>query len=266
MAEFVLPFDLKPFEELDQFALLACQDYNLGNTNDWFGCFRGGLYGLRSRIKAVRKHYYEVHVWIPVPRVLADAEYHLATIFFHMDSAIECLTFALNALGNSVAAEEFRNVADEKALRLVKPLDLLGDPIKGVTPLLGYGKYFPSLQAHWQNHRTLIQKIADQHDVSKHRETIFEGGLLRDDAPLGFYEALGLGEDNQQRWIYQPMAKINLHPNPKSPRVTRTPIPVEEQVYLETLAESFCRFINESARLSLEDAQSTIVLPHRSFK
>ncbi len=41
-SNFVLDFDLHAFDELDQFALLACQRYNLGNDTDWFGTFRGG--------------------------------------------------------------------------------------------------------------------------------------------------------------------------------------------------------------------------------
>jgi hypothetical protein len=45
MSDFAVHFDSKPFESLDQLALLACQDYNLGGTGDWFGEFRGGLYG-----------------------------------------------------------------------------------------------------------------------------------------------------------------------------------------------------------------------------
>ncbi len=199
--DFILPFDLRPLEKLDQLALLASQDYNHGNSGNWFGCFRGGLHGIQARIWAAQKHYYEVHAWIPAPRIFAHAEYHLASIFFNMDSTIECMTFALNALGNCVAAADFRDVTDERALRRISPLDILGD--KGrkppVPPLPGYGKYFPSLQAHWQNCRTFIQLIADQHDVSKHRETIFQGGQLRDDAPSGFYESLGVASDDQRR-------------------------------------------------------------------
>src|SRR5438552_7832368 len=99
MNDYVLNFDVAPLEKLDQFALLASQDYNFGNATDWFGCFRGGLYGAYARLRAVQKHYFEVHAWLPVPRVLAHAEYHLSSIFFNMDSALECLAFAINALG-----------------------------------------------------------------------------------------------------------------------------------------------------------------------
>jgi hypothetical protein len=267
MADFLLLFDLRPCDRLDQFALLACQDYNLGNRGDWFGCFRGGLHGFYARIWAVRKHYYEVHAWIPAPRILADAEYHLASIFFNMDSAIECLTFAINAFGSSVAVSEFRDVTDERTLRLVSLLDILGDPSRTppIQPLPGHRKYFPRLQELWQNHRDLLKQIADQHDVSKHRETIFQGGQLRDDPPPGFYKALGVAEDHKRRWQYQPMAEIILHPSPKSPRVTRGSVPVADQIRLESTADAFCELINESARCVLADAQTTIIFPHQDF-
>ena len=126
MTSYVLTFDSTAWDELDEFALLACQDYNFGNASDWFGCFRGGFYGMRSRLRAIQQHYFKVHAWLPVPRILADAEYHLATALFHMDSAVECMTFALNALGNSVAPGAFRDVTDDKALRRILPVDILG--------------------------------------------------------------------------------------------------------------------------------------------
>lgn len=267
MSAFVLNFDGDALDLLDKFALLACQAYNYGNSTDWFGSFRGGLHGLYSRLNAVRRHYYEVHAWIPGPRVLADVEYHLAALFFNMDSAIECMTFALNALGNSVAVAEFRDVTDERSLRRIAPIDILGDENRTPpsTPLGGYAKYFPAFQSHWQNHRTLIQQIVDQHDVSKHRETIFQGGRVRDDAPAGFYKSMGVANDKDRKWQFQPMAEIILHPNPKSPRITRVPTPVAEQIHLEPLAKSFSDFMNESSKRALADARSNIHLTHDDF-
>src|SRR5215813_960072 len=50
MSDFAVHFDSEPFESLDQLALLACQDYNLGGESDWFGEFRGGLYGFYARL------------------------------------------------------------------------------------------------------------------------------------------------------------------------------------------------------------------------
>jgi hypothetical protein len=119
MIDFDLPFDLSNYKYLDQFALLACQSYNLGNSNDWFGNFRGGLYGFYARIYGLITHYKTVHAWLSSPRVPMEIEYHLASIFFSMDSAIECLTFAINALGFAAAPRAFRDVSNEKALKQI---------------------------------------------------------------------------------------------------------------------------------------------------
>ena len=66
MPEFSVQFDLAPFEELDQLALLARQDYNLGVAGTWFGEFRGGLYGFYARLYGVQQHYFAVHAWLPL--------------------------------------------------------------------------------------------------------------------------------------------------------------------------------------------------------
>jgi hypothetical protein len=58
LPDFSVQFDLSPFEALDQLALLARQDYNLGGAGDWFGEFRGGLYGFYARMYGVQRHYY----------------------------------------------------------------------------------------------------------------------------------------------------------------------------------------------------------------
>ena len=188
MPEFAIQFDPAPFEALDQLALLARQDYNLGGTGDWFGEFRGGLYGFYARLNGVQRHYFELHAWLPrVP----EAEYHLASIFFQMDSALECLTYALNAIGWVVRPVDFRDVTDGKELTRITPRDILGDATKTPPrpPLAGYQVVFPTLQGVWQNAAQLISRVRELHDVSKHRRTIFVGGKCRSDPPFGFYEA-----------------------------------------------------------------------------
>ena len=115
MTDFSLQFDSAPFEALDQLALLARQDYNLGGAGDWFGEFRGGLYGFYGRLHGVQIHYSEVHAWLPRARIPTDTEYQLTTILFQMDSALECLTFALNALGWAAQPVERRRRADRSS-------------------------------------------------------------------------------------------------------------------------------------------------------
>lgn len=267
MTKFDLPFDLSNYGLLDQIALLACQSYNLGNSGDWFGAFRGGLYGFHSRIHGLITHYLTVHEWLPTPRIPSETEYHLASIFFNMDSAVECLTFSLNALGYASAPSAFRDVCSEKALKQISPKDILGEPSATPPrhPISGYEDFFPKLQTHWQAHRKLLSIIIEQHDVSKHRETIFTGGMSRLDPPPGFYEALGIGDDPAARSMFWPMAEIILRNDPKAIRVGREPQEMIDSILLETVVPDFCNFINESGKYLLQDAQAHIKLTHSKF-
>ena len=260
--DYILRFDLSPLDALDNHALLACQPYNYGDSTGWFLSFRGGLIAVRLRVHAVRKHYLEVHSWTTEPRALADAEYHLASIFFNMDSALECLVFALNALGNAVEPSLFRDVTDAKSLRAVSPTDVCSQT---KVPLPGYIKYFPKFQKLWLTRLSLIDEIREQHDVSKHRETIFEGGQVQTDPPPGFYEVLGIAGDPMAQMRFQPMAEIILRPDPKAPNIARgTGSPTPNRL-LEDLAIEFVDLLNISAILAAEDAKANISLIHTSF-
>jgi hypothetical protein len=261
-------FDSTPFESLDQLSLLARQDYNLGGAGDWFGDFRGGLHGLYARLYGVQLHYSEVHAWLPRARIPTDTEYHLASILFQMDSALECLAFALNALGWAVLPGGFRDVTDAKKLKQINPLDILGDParIPPLAPQPGYAQLFPTLQGVWQAQARLIAQIRDLHDVSKHRRTVFVGGQARLDPPAGFYEALGIPEDPSRRALLWPMAEIILMHDPKLPAVQRTPKPVEQGELLEDLVPSFAELINHSAAAALADAQANLPLKEKQFR
>ncbi len=106
-----LNINISVCEDLDQYALLARQDYNLGKKNDWFGYFRGGLYGFYARIYGVRLHYKDIYSW--KFEVHHPVEYNLSSILFNMDSAIECFVFCLNALGYAALPSSFRNVGDD---------------------------------------------------------------------------------------------------------------------------------------------------------
>ena len=262
---FTIQFDAAPLEALDQFALLAVQNYNLGSADDWFGEFRGGLFGFYTRLNGIQRHYYEIHAWLPrVP----EPEYHLASIFFHMDSALECLTYALNALGWIVRPAAFRNVTDAKELMRIGPRDILGDATKTPprSPLAGYQAVFPTLQGLWQRSAQLISRVQELHDVSKHRRTIFVGGKCRTDPPLGFYEALGVPEEPNLRAVLWPMAEIILKRDPKLPRVQRTPPPAQQQEILEDLVPTFATFVKNSGEAALADAQANVPLKEKQFR
>lgn len=274
MPDFAVHFDGEPFAALDRLALLGRQDYNLGNAGDWFGRFRGGLYGFYARLYGVQRHYSEVHEWLPRLRTPSETEYHLASIFFQMDSALECFTFALNALGWATMPSGFRNVMDAGELRCISPLDVLGNPTRTppVPPKLGYTSMFPSFQTLWQSHVKLISQIRNLHDVSKHRQTIYVGGQRRLDAPPSFYQSLGIPEqsndreDSTLRTLLCPDAEIILKPEPKSPSIQRSAQPINRRDLLENLVPSFRQFINTSGQSALADARVQLHLKEGSFR
>lgn len=268
MSDFSLLFNLMKFKQLDQFALLVCQDYNLGNKGDWFMSFRNGLSGFYARLHGVSVHYKIVHAWMPTTRSPTETEYHLSSIFFNMDSAIECLTFTLNALGYAAATDSFRDVSDAKALKKISPKDILGDPSAStpLPPLVGYTTIFPKVMSLWQSKRTLLNRIIELHDVSKHRQAIYEGGMQRLDPPLGFYESLGIPDAPFFQSQFWPMAEIILPNNPKIPWVKKNAQPAEECILLETLAAEFVDFIHATGDTAFNEAKAKIVIPEQSFK
>lgn len=262
--DYTLEFDLSSYEDLDNFALLADQNYNLGDKGDWFNQFRGGLYGLYARILGVQIHYHEVHSWTlhrsPISSIQRRAEYHLSAIFFNMDSAIECMVFALNAIGYIANSTQFLDVSDETKLRKISPYNILGDG-----SLEGYDNYFPSLKKHWHENRDLITKIFEQHDVSKHRSAIFSGGSIRNDPPPGFFEKLGIEGDKGKQALFSPMDEILLISQPKTPWRKRQPQEYKDIDKLESVTERFCTFINICGVKVLEDARSRIKLDQYEF-
>ena len=261
--DFWLPFELEAATDLDNFALLARQDYNLGGSGGWFSCFRGGLYGFYARLHGVKVHFHEVHAWRPSIRSPTETEFLVASVLFNMDSAMECFVFALNALGNAVNPGDFMDVTNAKALRQVNPLNITGGD--AIPPVPGYLQYFPALQRHWQSHQSLLKAITEQHDVSKHRQTIYSGGKVRGDPPQGFFESLGVPEDAPGRILLHPQEEILLLPDAKTPPAERKVSKHGDALKFEALTNSYCEFINTSCVLALEDARSQISLPHLQF-
>lgn len=264
MSDFIIGFDLSKYQKLDKYALLMCQTYNYGNDSDWFGSFRGGLYASYARIYGVKTHYHDVHAWMPRPRFPSETEYHLASLFFNMDSYIECLTFSLNALGFCASLDkDFRDITSEKALRRISPTDILGKPnTNDPEPYLSeYDTYFPETRKYWVSKIDLINSIFEQHNVSKHRETIFVGGKCRTDQPAGFFESMGIDPSNSSpRSLFWPMKEIVIKRDPKTPQKERTPQPVEGRVLLESLVPEFKEFAEKTGELSLSDAETNIKL------
>lgn len=254
MAKYDLGFDQSAGNQLDEFALLARQDYNLGKGNGWFSHFRGGLYGHYSRVNGAAIHYANIHNWLPVPQALL-VEYNLSSFLFNADSALECFVYALNALGNSIDPASFQDVSKTSTLMKISPRNVTGDERNKALP--GYSKYFPSTQEEWGRQNALIKTIVDLHDVSKHRKTIYIGGKIQSDAPPGFFEAVGV-RDSDSEVMYWPSEEVLLMTDPK--QADRPPSRREDYEVLEEVGPAFCDFINNITKLAMKDAKATIKL------
>jgi hypothetical protein len=174
-----------------------------------------------------------------------------------MDSTIECLTFAFNAIGYGISPKDFHDITNNDMLKRISPKDIIGYENKNRknVPPCGYQIFFPQLHKLWQSHKNLINTIMEQHDVSKHRETIYVGGRCRLDAPENFFESLGIPNDPSIRSQYWPLAEIILKNNPKIPNIDRQTQEVKDFRYLENLIIDFEEFIKQTGICALSDIQ-----------
>lgn len=252
--EFELTYDKKPFWAWDFFVLTACQERNYGNRPNWFFPFRSGLNGFHTRMRAAARNYYLPHAWVPYQRWPSDFEDNVATFFFNADSAIECLTFALNALGHAAFEAEFLSIADEVSLRKISPKILMCPRgSDGKTSPVGFSRVYPRTTHLWQSRGDLLRKIFEQHDVSKHRHSISVSGTGTRQAPEGFWEAVG-NPDESDRNRYCPMTEIILDNDLKKPLEERAYQEPEEWEYLEGLAPDFFAFVSETGHAILRDS------------
>ena len=184
----------------------------------------------------------------------------LAGALFCMDSALECLVFALNALGNAVDASAFRDVRSRKALSRISPRNVLGNANEKA--LSGYAKYFPTFQQRWLRSSDVINLVCDNHDVSKHRQATFWGGTLRDDPPEMFRRALDVDD---RLTIFSPMAEVLLPRDPKAPMV-ELKSDLEHWVLFEELDRDLSSLVSDSLNLAATDATNTIRLNENALR
>ncbi|MHC4456995.1 MAG: hypothetical protein ACYS0I_07860 [Planctomycetota bacterium] len=255
MTKFEIKIDIEKYEDLDKLALMACQNDNYGNNGDWFSNFRGGLHGFLARAYGVETHYKVIHSWQYNIRNPKEHEYHVGSLLFNMDSALECFTYALNALGFGVLGEDFIDITNDKKLRGINPQNVIGNkkanPPKN--PIAGYQKLYPQLQKYWFEKEDLILSIIDQHDVSKHRTQIINGGRCRLDASEGFYEKISVDDKPELQFLFWPMERIFLRTNPKIAHSNR---PAENQtgkISLEYVVEQYAELIKRSLSKAVED-------------
>jgi hypothetical protein len=162
-------------------------DSSVGDHDNWLLAYRSGLRGMLARIMAVDRHYVFLHQYQqqeesvqgnPNEWVL-ECEYHAGIILFGMDSSLECFVFAMNALGFAKDPKVFCSITDEKALKRIKPQNILGgDASDKHNPRPGYLRYFPRVVDLWKKNASLLARLFEYHEVTKHRSAVAQGGRL----------------------------------------------------------------------------------------
>ena len=263
--KFELNFELSSFKELDQFALTAVQQNYYGDKDNWFNLFRGGLFGMYARLSGASLHYNEIHSWESENfklRGIQMTEYHLSSLFFNMESSIECMVFGVNALGYVVAPSKFLNITDTSQLRNISPQNIIGSSKRP-----GYEVYFPTFNELWKDwNERLIKKIAKQHNVSKHRSAIFFGGKTRSDPPVGFFKKRGINNDISKSPLVSPFEEILLNPDPTLVFRDQIQVSRDKMIKLEDVGRDFLFFINECGKALILDAKSKIELNENKLK
>lgn len=240
-----------PEGRLDDVAAQVWSSADYGNRDLWRYSFRSGLNGMRSRLSGLMVHYDYLYKW-DVCGMAASHEHHQTVMWFCMDSAIECLVFGLNALGQVLLPDGFRSIADEGDLKRISPWDVMGQ-----SPLAGWSELFPEFQKHLNDSELLLRLVMNSHDVSKHRMHTDHGGEPRQDPPEGFFESIGVPPGDKRRLVLAPMASVSVPLDPKIPVADRGS-GHEHWTELEKVYTDFWEVLPHALALAASDAEKTI--------
>lgn len=270
-------FDRNSYDELDKFALLCDQKYNFGNVDRWFLTFRRSYYGFLHRVAGACQSYAALHSIKRQGQVHTNADTDLGNLFFNMDSSLECLAYAFNALGRGTIRNGFHNITDRRTLRNISPKDLTGNPDSNPAklPLSGFSVMLPSVVALWQSMEALLRFLIDTHDVSKHRQAVFSGAKItvdnRDqyDVLINSKEYQALSKEEQVivriNWPSR-FEDLTLHPDPKEPYADMAPLAYEDLIHLDAVVSDWTNLINETGKLAVSDVRKSISLPVSEFR
>lgn len=196
--------------------------------------------GVASRHWGADRHFQALTEW-EHQRTGGFHEYELASCLFCMDSALECWVFALNCIGFGLGVEGINSLDDARQLASIGPRLLLAQK---PTPL---GGLFPQVAELWRNERITIDRVIQNHDVSKHRTTTFRGGTMRSDVPKVLAEHF-----TPERFHHWPMESIYLRTDPKLPEKDHAS-DLKHHFDFCTEFERFRSLLGRTADLSVED-------------
>jgi hypothetical protein len=121
-----------------------------GNSGGWRILFDDGLRGFAARMTTVIEslRLLDVPFLVPTDRFspeqwAIDTDRRIGEIFFGMDSAVECLVFALNAVGFLKSPTGFCDIMTAGGLKQIRPDNIAcGNASDKKSPLPGYSLHF----------------------------------------------------------------------------------------------------------------------------
>jgi len=166
-----------------------------------------------------------------------------ATLFFAMDSSLECFSHALTPSGIA-QPREFLDITAEERLRRVNPANLFDPPSRsnaGNSAYPGCVKWFPKICGHWSANRSLLNQIIEYHDATKHR-------IRWSSAKLGMVPAGVSGGHFLKPAPKQPMGNVVF---------TGSRVPRNQEHSLQSLAMAYREFIIDWLRLARREFETS---------
>lgn len=241
-------------DALDDLAHATSRPEARGNSANWFLNWRAGINGFVGRRAAALESFRRLTEWLPgFP--LWSPEVEVAQCLFHMDSALECWTYAVNAFGWALRPTGFHDVGDARALRRISPSNVAGRPEQLCT---GYAEVLPRMTALWTDRSQTIRLVTENHDVSKHRYAHLWGATLRNDPPEDLLASVGMTSWNIQLFHRTPMSQILLPREPKRSLDSR-PAALDEWIDLVELQRDHESLLTESISATLIDLRAAVL-------
>jgi hypothetical protein len=178
-------------EQLWMIGKVLQDDLRYAKPPNWVLTYRSAIRGMLARIITVDRDYQSLNepgngtatdedMATQINRNWWNAvwESYAGTLFFAMDSSLECFAHAVNALGYLLSPSEFLDITADEKLRRITPSNLFDPPSNGNAGHSGYPgclKWFPRICGHWSANRPLLAQIIEYHDATKHRHSVVVG-------------------------------------------------------------------------------------------
>ncbi|QVL32992.1 hypothetical protein KIH39_03490 [Telmatocola sphagniphila] len=178
-------------DQLFAFGRVLHFDKKYKKVDNWILTYRYAIRGMLARILSVDRNFENLSEFgvgttppLNIQTSLSSNDWNIvwesyaATLFFGMDSSLECFAHALNALGFLRRPSEFIDITDPAKLKRINPLNLFDPPSRNNEKFSIHrfcSRMFPKICSHWSKNNLLLSTIIEYHDATKHRHSVVLG-------------------------------------------------------------------------------------------